>query len=35
MIEQSGKPFSIVALVLNHGLFTAVPVIPSRAPGIQ
>ena len=35
MIEQSGKPFSVVALVLNKGLLTAVPVIPSKAPGIQ
>jgi hypothetical protein len=34
MIEQSGKPFSVVALVLNKGLLTAVPVIPSKAPGI-
>ncbi len=35
MIEQSGKPFSIVALVLNNGLFTAVPVIPAGAPNIK
>jgi hypothetical protein len=35
MIEQSGKPFSVVALVLNHGLFTAVPVLPSAAPNIK
>jgi hypothetical protein len=35
MIEQSGTPFSIVALVLNNGLFTAVPVIPSSAPNIK
>ncbi len=35
LIEQSGKTFSVVALVLNNGLFTAIPVIPAKAPGIQ
>jgi hypothetical protein len=35
LIEQSGKPFSVVALVLNKGLFTAVPVLASAAPGIK
>lgn len=35
LIEQSGKTFSVVALVLNKGLFTAIPVIPAKAPGIQ
>ncbi len=35
MIEQAGQPFSIVALVLNHNLLTAVPVIPGNAPNIR
>lgn len=35
LIEQTGKPFSVVALVLKNGLFTAIPVIPGNAPGIK
>jgi hypothetical protein len=35
MIEQASIPFSVTALVLNNGLFTAIPVIPSAAPGIR
>ena len=35
MIEQSGKRFAIVALVQNQGLFTAIPVIPGKAPTIN
>ncbi len=31
LIEQSGKKFSVVALVQNQGLFTAIPVIPQKA----
>jgi len=33
LMEQSGKTFSVVALVLNQGLYTAIPVIPAKAPG--
>jgi hypothetical protein len=29
--EQSGKKFSVVALVQNQGLYTAIPVIPQKA----
>jgi hypothetical protein len=32
-IGQSGATFSIVALVFNQGLMTAIPVIPGAAPG--
>lgn len=35
MIEQSGQPFSIIAIVFNKGLVTALPAIPNKAPGIQ
>jgi hypothetical protein len=35
LIGQGGSRFSIVALVLDQGLITAVPVIPSKAPGIN
>jgi hypothetical protein len=35
LIGQSGSPFSVVALVLDQGLITAIPVIPSKAPGIN
>ena len=35
LIGQSGSQFSVVALVLDQGLITAVPVIPSKAPGIN
>jgi len=30
---QNGKKFSIVALVQYQGLYTAIPVIPTKAPG--
>jgi thermitase len=33
LTERSGKSFSVVALVLNQGLYTAIPVIPEKAPG--
>jgi hypothetical protein len=32
LIADSGKSFSVVALVLDQGLYTAVPVIPGKAP---
>ena len=35
LIAQTGEAFSVVALVLDQGLITAVPVIPSKAPGIN
>jgi hypothetical protein len=35
LIEQGGKSFVVVALVQNHGLFTAIPVIPAKAPNIN
>lgn len=35
LIAQGGKKFSVVALVLNQGLLTAIPVIPGRAPSIN
>ncbi len=35
MIEQSGQPFSVVALVLNQGLLTAIPVVPAKPPNIN
>ena len=35
MIEQSGKKFAVVALVLNQSLYTAIPVIPAKAPSIN
>jgi hypothetical protein len=35
LIGQSGASFSIVALVQNSGLFTAIPVIPEKAPNIK
>jgi len=34
LIGQDGAPFSVVALVQNHGLFTAIPVIPGKSPAI-
>jgi hypothetical protein len=34
LIGQDGSQFSVVALVLDQGLITAVPVIPSKAPGL-
>jgi hypothetical protein len=35
LIGQGGNTFVVVALVLNQGLFTAIPVIPEKAPGIN
>ncbi len=35
MIEQSGQPFSVVALTLNNGLLTAIPAVPGSAPNIK
>ena len=35
LIEKDGKRFSVVALVQNQGLYTAIPVIPSKAPTIN
>jgi hypothetical protein len=35
LIEQSGKRFAVVALVFNQSLYTAIPVIPAKAPGIN
>jgi hypothetical protein len=35
LIEQNGKKFSVVALVQNQGLYTAIPVIPAKAPSIN
>jgi hypothetical protein len=34
LIEQAGQQFSVVALVQNQGLFTAIPVIPAKAPNV-
>jgi len=35
LIGQGGAYFSAVALVQNHGLYTAIPVIPSKPSGIN
>lgn len=35
LIPSTGESFSVVALVLDGNLITAVPVIPSKAPGIN
>ncbi len=35
LIASTGESFSVVALVLDENLITAVPVIPSKAPGIN
>ncbi len=35
LIPSAGESFSVVALVLDENLITAVPVIPSKAPGIN
>jgi hypothetical protein len=35
LIGENGKRFSVVALVFNKDLYAAMPVIPSKAPGIQ
>jgi hypothetical protein len=35
LIGQNGSHFSVVALVQNQGLYTAIPVIPAKAPAIN
>jgi hypothetical protein len=35
LISQGGAQFAVVALVQDRGLFTAIPVIPSKAPNIN
>ncbi len=35
LIGEDGKSFVVVALVQNQGLYTAIPVIPSKAPHIN
>jgi hypothetical protein len=35
LIASPGQKFCVVALVQNQGLFTAIPVIPAKAPGIN
>jgi hypothetical protein len=35
LIADSGKTFSVMALVLNQGLYTALPVISAKAPAIR
>jgi hypothetical protein len=35
LTEQNGGKFLVVALVQNQGLYTAIPVIASKAPGIN
>jgi hypothetical protein len=35
LIEPTGKSFSVVALVLNSGQLTAIPVISGKAPGVN
>ncbi len=35
MIEQNGKKFSVVALVQDQAFFTAIPVVPDKAPTIN
>jgi hypothetical protein len=35
LIEKDGKQFSVVALVANGVLYTAIPVIPSKPPNIN
>ncbi len=35
LIGEGGKSFAVVALVQNQGLYTAIPVIPSKAPHIN
>ncbi|NWG13481.1 MAG: hypothetical protein HXY20_08115, partial [Acidobacteria bacterium] len=35
LIASPGQRFCVVALVQNKGLFTAIPVIPAKAPGIN
>jgi hypothetical protein len=35
LIAEGGKRFLVVALAQNKGLYTAIPVIPGKAPNIQ
>jgi alpha-D-ribose 1-methylphosphonate 5-triphosphate synthase subunit PhnI len=35
LIGQGGRKFSVVALVQNQGLYTAIPVTAGRAPNIN
>jgi len=35
LIETAAQPFSVVALVFNQGLYSAIPVIPGKASGVQ
>jgi hypothetical protein len=35
LIGQSGKKFSVVVLVQNQGLYTAIPVTAGKAPNIN
>jgi hypothetical protein len=35
LIAEGGAQFAVVALVQDRGLFTAIPVIPSKAPNIN
>ena len=35
LIGEGGKSFAVVALVQNQGLYTAIPVIPTKAPHIS
>lgn len=32
LIAEAGKTFSVVAMVLNQGLYTAIPAIPTKVP---
>ncbi len=34
LVGQGGQSFAVVALVLNRGLLTAIPVIPEKAPNV-
>ena len=31
----AGEAYLVIALVLNQGLYTAIPVLPRRAPDIK
>lgn len=35
LMGQGGKKFSVVALVQNQGLYTAIPIVAAKAPGIN
>ncbi len=35
LTEENGRKFSVVALVQDQGLYTAIPVISSKAPNIN